>query len=197
MVDIVSQITNVDFSEMAVRIAYGLAGVSIPEELVRNGGPYAVPGFEKSRPAVKKMLNAMFFASNLDQWTTYTDDVQDDLHSGRYVLYHQDEVVPVQEMIERIMQEHLPIFDSFNRAPCIGHRLQNSESDIIVGSMLTLIRKHQVVSLPTHDCLWVAVGDVGIAQKVMLDTFKQTVGAEGKVVINDDLPIPSTDVEAL
>jgi hypothetical protein len=50
------------------------------------------------------------------------------------------------------------------------------ESEAIIGAMLTLMRDHQVPSLPVHDSLIVPVSKFEVAKGALIDNFREQTG---------------------
>lgn len=161
-------ITELDYGSMLPRLLYGKAWATLPANLDHD--PYAVPGFLRSRKAIKKLFGAMLFGENLSKWTKYPDGIEE--------LFHADERKPVQEVMRAIMEAHHHVRHLFGTR--IGHKLQYIESEILVDVLLELIRK-DVVALPIHDAVLVAQDEAERTKGVMLAVFRRYAGIEGRV----------------
>lgn len=82
------------------------------------------------------------------------------------------------------MVARIPIFDGWQKAikagdesrAIPGPRLAFEESEILIGSILTLMKEHQVPALPIHDALIVPRSARDVATTVMKSVFEGRVG---------------------
>lgn len=154
--------TELDYGQMGVRILYGLAGTPTP----LNGDLYAIPGFERDREGIKKVMSAMIFANRpLEQKP-----------KGTAKLFNPR--IPFADIRDAILRHHAPIAHLFHTG--IGHHAQFIESQIMVSVLLSL-RELGVVALPIHDAIIVGERHADVAETVMLDAFTTVVGQQGIV----------------
>ena len=60
------------------------------------------------------------------------------------------------------------------------------ESEAIIGAMLTLMRDHQIPSLPVHDSLIVPASKFHVAKGILIDRFRKQTGVTPKLDPEDD-----------
>lgn len=157
-------VTELDFSSMAPRILYGLSGQPVPE-----GDLYAIPGFERSRAAIKVVFNAMMFCTERLKNLPAFD-------AGKE--FHHEELKPVEEVLQAIEAKHPLLKPQFFTG--IGHRVQFIESEITLAVLLDLIKKG-IHALPVHDSFIVAREDVSVVREVMLRYHREIAKVEGLV----------------
>lgn len=146
---------------MSARILYGLIG-SLPP----HGDMYAIPGLEGHRKGIKRLFNAMLFA------TKRMNRFPKNTHS----LFPA--WMSVGEAMSAIRQHHQPLQPHFFTG--IGHQVQFIESEIMIDVLLSL-RDHKVTALPIHDAVLVPGTAEAIAKEVMLSAFYQKVRVGGSV----------------
>ena len=146
---------------------------------------------EIDRQVAKFWVNASFGNSRLiSKWTK---DMKADLQER---LVKKDlkpstfdpKSYPIKLVQERVLQRH-PLLH------CWGGKIRGrirdygdlmfTESEVIVGSMLTLMREHGVPSLPVHDSLIVPRSKRQLAQDVLRDRFKMETGMIPRLDYND------------
>ena len=57
------------------------------------------------------------------------------------------------------------------------------ESEVIISTMQELMLKHQVPSLPVHDCIIVRKSDQELRMKVLSKQFRKIVGIEPRLKV--------------
>lgn len=57
------------------------------------------------------------------------------------------------------------------------------ESEVIISTMQELMLKHQVPSLPVHDCIIVRESDKELAMRVLSEQFRKIVGIEPRLKV--------------
>lgn len=154
-------IVELDYRQMAPRLFYASKGMQPPDKDL-----YAVPGYEKHRDGIKKVMNSMFFA--VKPITQMPRGVRPTFDKKRHIL----------DVIEAITAYHPDIADLFHRG--LGHEAQFTESQIMVDILLAL-RDMDIVALPIHDAILVAMADGTDAREVMLEVFKARTGTDGYV----------------
>jgi hypothetical protein len=154
-----------DYSQMNPLIAYGLANAQSPSPDV-----YQVKGFEEAyRPGIKKLLNAMLFATK--PLTRMPAGLREFFPHG----------ISVATVTNAIAESNPGIRDLFFVG--IGHYVQFLESQILVKVLLSL-REKGIVALPIHDAVAVPASAVESVREVMIEHFRAATGLEVKV--NDE-----------
>jgi hypothetical protein len=160
-------VVSLDFSQCAIRIAYGHAGVPVPD-----GDLYEVGDLH--RAGVKKVMNALLHSSK--ELSRFPRETRPDFGDG----FRFDQV------LRFIASRHSPIKHLFGT----GFGMQGFfiESQVIVKSLLELMSKG-VTALPVHDCILVSRSAAPTAKEVMLRNFRVMTGAEGRVDTDQHRPI--------
>lgn len=154
-------VATLDYSQMNPRILYGLAEATPPEEDV-----YLLPGLEDYRSGVKKVMNAMLFATK--PITRMPKGVRKEF----------SEMVSVRKVMDKVIEAHPALGDHFFTG--IGHRMQFIESQIMVDLLLDF-RDKGIVALPVHDAVIVPGCSISEVKERMLSIFQEHTGAEGLV----------------
>ena len=155
------KVTTLDYAQMAPRILYGLTGEPLPME-----DAYLIPGLERHRDGVKKVLNAMLFADH--QLNRFPKETRQLFPS--YLRW--------SDVVGKIMDIHEPIKHSFFTG--IGHQLQFTESNIMVDVLLGL-KKQDVVGLPIHDAVIIPSSFTTQVTELMSSIFKAHTGLDSVV----------------
>lgn len=151
---------TLDYRQMGPTILYSLAGQPMEVE-----DAYALPGLERHRPGVKKVLSAVLFNKELGRFPPET----------RHLFPAR---VTFKEVLGKLSEAHAPVRSHFFTG--IGHRVMNMESNIIVGVLLRL-RDQGIVGLPVHDAVLVPQSKKHEAKTTMLDVFRTHTSMEGRV----------------
>jgi len=146
---------------MNPRILYGLSGAQPPED-----DAYAIPGYQRFRPGVKKVMNSMIFATK--RLTRMPKGVRKEFEDQHRV----------EQVMQAIEAAHPAIKDCFFRG--MGHEAQFIESQVLVEVLLSL-RDLGVHALPIHDSVVVGRSNKTRAKEVMLSCFLKVVGVQGLV----------------
>ena len=144
-----------------VRTVDGLAEATPPEEDV-----YLLPGLEDYRSGVKKVMNAMLFATK--PITRMPKGVRKEF----------SEVVSVRQVMGKVIEAHPALEHHFFTG--IGHHMQFIESQIMVDLLLEF-RDKGIVALPVHDAVIVPGCSISEVKERMLSIFQEHTGAEGLV----------------
>jgi hypothetical protein len=146
---------------------------------------------EVDRQVAKFWINASFGNSALiKKWTKeLKGDLQDrlvkkDLKPSRF----DPKLYPIKAVCEKVLQRH-PLLDRWGdkirgRVRDYGD-LMFTESEVIVGSMLILMREHGVPSMPVHDSLIVPRSRRKLAEDVLRDRFRMETGVIPRLDYND------------
>ncbi len=163
------QLVEVDYGQHAVRTLYGLAGLQPTFE-----DAYAIPGYEDSREAVKKVLNSMIWAeaplSRFPRSEGSDAPLKTQFPKG----------TKVEAVAEAIRRFHEPVAHLFHEDHGLG--IQYLESQTMVKVLLRLLDAG-ITALPYHDAILVAQEHQALAVEVMLTAFREATGAEGKIKI--------------
>ncbi|MER9231253.1 hypothetical protein NKI56_03945 [Mesorhizobium sp. M0622] len=155
------ELVELDYAQTAPRLVYARKQMRPPEKDL-----YRVPGYERERAGVKKVMNSMLFAQ------------KPITRMPRGVKKKFEERYRIGDVTEAIMAYHPDIADLFHVG--IGHEAQFTESQIMVDILLKLIDL-EIVALPIHDAILVASSNREKAKQVMLDVFRSHTGTEGVV----------------
>jgi hypothetical protein len=152
---------ELDYGQMNPRILYGLCGAQPPP-----GDLYLLPGLEEHRNGIKKVMNAMLFATK--RLTRMPKGVRAEFSKNH----------PVWRVMETIEEHNRVIKDRFFTG--IGHSVQFHESQIMVDVLLAL-RARGIVALPIHDGMMVPASKGDEVKDVMLSTFYRHTNVQGLV----------------
>lgn len=155
------RVVELDYGQLALRVMYGMAGVQPPPCDL-----YAIPGLEAYRKGVKTFFNAMLFRDG--PMIRKPRGTADDLPYG----------LPAAEIVRMVRDAHPAIADGFFKG--LGHDVQGTESDLMVGVVKDLGKKG-ITALPVHDAVVVAASAGEQARKVMSEAFYRATGVPGVV----------------
>lgn len=158
-------VVSLDYGQMAVRLAYSLAKAPITFE---DG--YLIPGWEKARDGIKKLINIM-----LNCEYSYELYIPASIKKA-YKIRRDWE----QRLFDDIRNYHAPIAHLFHKP--LGTRFMFLESEILVDVLLELNEKG-ITALPIHDCVLVKGSVAHEAKDIMLRVFREHTGVEGSIDI--------------
>ena len=78
--------------------------------------------------------------------------------------------------VETIILKHFPVMKEWPKQEVRWSNLMFLESEIIVGTMLELMRQHKAPSLPVHDCIIVRKSDRKLAESTLTKQFQLLTG---------------------
>lgn len=154
-------VRTLDYSQMALRIAYGVVGHDPPE-----GDGYVLPDLEEYRAAVKIVFNSMLSS---DRRLT---------RAPKGTREYLPRVVPFLFVLRRLEEHHAGLLPLFYTGA--GHRLQFIESQIMVQLLLRL-QDNGIAALPIHDAVIVAQSLVAKTRNIMERVFKEETGIDAIV----------------
>lgn len=157
------EVVELDYGQMNPRILYGLCGALPPES-----DAYAIPGYQRFRPGVKKVMNSMLFATK--RLTRMPKGVRKEF----------EEQHRVEQVMQAIEAAHPAIKDSFFKG--MGHEAQFIESQVMVDVLLAL-REQEIHALPIHDSVIVGKKNKDKAREIMLSCFLKVIGVPGLVEV--------------
>ncbi|WP_089271432.1 hypothetical protein [Humidesulfovibrio mexicanus] len=155
------EVVELDYGQMNPRILYGLCGAQ-----PLDCDAYDIPGYQRFRPGVKKVMNSMIFATK--RLTRMPKGVRKEF----------EEQHRVEQVMQAIEDAHPAIKDSFFKG--MGHEAQFIESQVMVEVLLTL-RELEIHALPIHDSVLVAKSNKDKVKEIMLSCFLKVVGVQGLV----------------
>ncbi len=135
-------------------------------------------------------MNASFGNSTLiSKWSKdLKDDLQDKLVKKGLTPAFDPKSYPIKVVREKVLQRH-PLLERWGdkirgRVRDYGD-LMFTESEVIMGSMLILMKEHGVASMPVHDSLIVPRHCMDVALKVLRDRFRVETGMLPRLDVND------------
>lgn len=144
-------VASLDYSAIAPRIAYALAGATPAMLDLYDLGD----DIQADRPTIKRVLNGMLCASS--------------------PIRRMDGVKEVKALTNRLEVLHAPLRPLFYAGT--WGRLQRIESDLMV-ALLGTLRDLGILGLPIHDCLIVPASKVHHVRPVMEELAKEKAGAD-------------------
>ena len=155
------QAVELDYGQLSPRLLYGLCGAQLP-----SGDLYVLPGLETHRSGIKKLMNAMMFATK--RLSRMPKGIRLELSE-----HHR-----VGHVMAAIEEAHAPIKGRFFTG--IGHAIQFLESQLLVALLLTL-RDKGIVALPIHDAVMIPASKKETVKGIMLSLFHEHTHVEGLV----------------
>ena len=156
-------IAELDFGQMATRLAYARAGVTPPA-----GDLYAIPLLnlvrEGTRDGVKAVMNAMLYSA--ERLTRFPPNSRKGLRGS------------FEGTEKAILLHHASIAHLFYKG--VGMELMFDESEILVKVLLECERRG-VVALPIHDAVLVARSTAEEVRRIMLEVFRAHTGLDAHV----------------
>ncbi|TKA93843.1 hypothetical protein FAZ78_25675, partial [Cereibacter changlensis] len=157
------EVVELDYGQIMPRLVYADVGRVPPMKDL-----YRIPGLEKHRAGVKKVMSSMLFVEKpLSRFPQGTRD-----------LFPRK--MRVENVTEAIMAAHPEIAGEFFTG--VGHRCQFRESQILV-EVLRILNANGITALPIHDAILVPASASTLAKRVMLYTFKRKTRIDGEVTI--------------
>lgn len=155
---------TLDYSQMAPRILYGMAGIKAPET-----DAYLLPGLDHCRAGVKKLFSALLFTQGpLERFPRGTREL---FPSG----------LAVAQVVEMLAQAHPSIAHLFHTG--IGHAVQFRESEVLIDVLLAL-QDEKITALPVHDAVIIPSSAITKTRTIMEDVFLNHTGTPA--LINEE-----------
>lgn len=164
-------VVEVDINASYLTILHALNGKTMPDK----DDVYDIDGLP--REVVKKWFTITMGSSGFQK--RWLSGNLDELRNAGV----RHEPWMTVKAVEKIVLEHFPIMEDWPKQKVRWSNLMFIESEVIVRTMLTLKRQHNVPSLPVHDCLIVKKTDQDLAITVLTEEFKSQVGIEPKLKI--------------
>jgi hypothetical protein len=184
------RVVEIDLSSSFLTIFYALCD----EQLDRNQDAYAdiLGSTALDRQVAKFWVNASFGNSRL--LTKWSEDLVEDLQeqlSKKGLSGFDKELYPMRKIREKVLERH-PLLARWGgeiRGRVRGYGdLMYTESEAIIGAMLTLMRDHQVPSLPVHDSLIVPASKFHVAKGALIQHFRMQTKVIPRLVDPEDDP---------
>jgi ribosomal protein L17 len=142
------------------------------------------------RQVAKFWINASFGNSTLIQkWSKdLKDDLQGKLIDKGLAPSFDPKSYPIRVVKENVLQRH-PLLERWGGK--IRGRVRDwgdlmfTESEVIIGSMLILMKEHGIPSMPVHDSLIVPSHRIAVALEVLRDRFRAETGMLPRLDVND------------
>jgi hypothetical protein len=164
-------IVEIDINASYLTILHALKGIAMPDE----EDMYAIGGLP--REVVKK-----WFSITLGSDAFHTRWVK-----GNVAELKEAEVAYKSWMtvkaVEKVVLEHFPLMRDWPKQEVRWSNLMFIESEVIISTMQELMLKHQVPSLPVHDCIIVRKSDQDLAMRVLSEQFKIIVGIKPRLKV--------------
>ncbi|MBI1212976.1 MAG: hypothetical protein GC190_16055 [Alphaproteobacteria bacterium] len=164
-------VVELDIRACSLTIAYALLG----EHLDVSADPYAIDalprGVAKSWVTMTLGHSAFHKRWSRDAVDSYLEGNPGADRSTLAKLH------PIQE-VQRLVLERHPVLCRYHESGITMLDLMFKDSEIMVNTVLRLIRQHQAPSLPVHDSLIVRLSDSERAHCTLREEFKRVVGTE-------------------
>lgn len=182
------RVIEIDISSSYLTIFYSLCDQQLDNTQDAYAGILGPTALD--RQVAKFWINASFGNSRLlTKWTEdLVDDLQDQLRK-KGISGFDKELYPMKTIKEKVLARH-PLLTRWGgelkgRVRGYGD-LMYTESEAVIGAMLTLMRDHQVPSLPVHDSLIVPWSKFNVAKRVLADQFLKKTGVVPKLDPEED-----------
>jgi len=149
-------VVSLDYSQLNPRTAYSIAGTKPAE-----GDAYTLPGLEDYRDGVKRVFNAMLFATKRLQKVP------------RGVRAELPKKVTIHDITSGLLAKHPGLLSVFHTGS--GHRLMWIESEIMVRVLLSL-EDRRVLGLPVFDAVVAKASEEQTVRQVMEECFHAITG---------------------
>jgi len=181
-------VVEIDLGSSYLSIFYAWNDLQLDTEIDAYEG---ILGSSKvDRHVAKFWINASFGNSTLiSKWSKdLKDDLQDKLVKKGLTPAFDPKSYPIKVVREKVLQRH-PLLERWGdkirgRVRDYGD-LMFTESEVIMGSMLILMKEHGVASMPVHDSLIVPRHCMDVALKVLRDRFRVETGMLPRLDVND------------
>ena len=164
-------IVEIDINASYLTILHALKGIAMPkaEDIYTIGG---LP-----REVVKKWITITLGADNFHpKWLKGNIREFQEIGAGY-------EASMTAKAVEKVVLEHFPLMRDWPKQEVRWSNLMFIESEVIISTMQELMLKHQVPSLPVHDCIIVRKSDQELGMSVLLDQFRKIVGIEPRLKV--------------
>jgi hypothetical protein len=182
------QVIEIDISSSYLTIFYALCGKQLDTAQDAYEGMLGPSPLD--RQVAKFWINASFGNSKpLSRWNK---DVVKSLKAqlaNKKLSGFDPKLYPMKTIKQKVLERH-PLLSRWGgvikgRVRDYGD-LMYAESEAIIGAMLTLMRDHQVPSLPVHDSLIVPSSKFIVAQVALVDHFRKQTGVVPRLDPEED-----------
>ncbi|MET4493255.1 hypothetical protein [Bradyrhizobium sp. LA7.1] len=182
------RVVEIDISSSYLTIFYALCD----QQLDSNEDAYAsiLGPTALDRHVAKFWINASFGNSKLlSKWSKDVKRALELQLAKKGLSGFDPKLYPMNRIKEKVLERH-PLLARWGgeirgRVRDYGD-LMYIESEAIIGAMLTLMREHQVPSLPVHDSLIVPVSKFKVAKEALIHHFRKQTGVVPRLDPEED-----------
>ena len=164
-------ITEIDINASYLTILHALKGIAMPDA----EDMYAIGGLP--REVVKK-----WFSITLGSDAFHTRWLKGNVGEFKEAGVAHKSWMTVKA-VEKVVLEHFPLMKDWPKQGVRWSNLMFIESEVVISTMQELMVKHQVPSLPVHDCIIVRKSDQELAMSVLSEQFMEIVGIKPRLKI--------------
>lgn len=182
------RVVEIDLSSSYLTIFYALCDQQLDTTQDAYAGILGPTALD--RHVAKFWINASFGNSNLlSRWSKALVQGLEAQLAKKGLSGFDAKNYPMKRIKEKVLERH-PLLARWGGE--IRGRVQNygdlmyRESEAIIGAMLTLMRDHQVPSLPVHDSLIVPVSKFKVAKEALIHHFRKQTGVVPRVEPEED-----------
>jgi hypothetical protein len=182
------RVVEIDISSSYLTIFYALCD----QQLDRTEDAYAgiLGPTALDRHIAKFWINASFGNTKLlSKWSKGVMQSLETQLNKKGLSGFDPRLYPMKRIKEKVLERH-PLLARWGgeirgRVRDYGD-LMYTESEAIIGAMLTLMRDHKVPSLPVHDSIIVPVSKFKVAKGVLIDNFRERTGVVPRLDPEED-----------
>ena len=182
-------VIEIDISSSYLTIFYALCD----QQLDTTQDAYAdiLGPTQLDRHVAKFWINASFGNSKLlSSWSKNVIQSLEAQLAKKELSGFERKHYPMKRIREKVLERH-PLLERWGgeiRGRVRGYGdLMYLESQAIIGAMLTLMRDHQVPSLPVHDSLVVPGSKFNLAKEALVHNFRKQTGVLPRLEPEEDL----------
>ena len=164
-------ITEIDINASYLTILHALKGIAMPDA----EDMYAIGGLP--REVVKK-----WFSITLGSDAFHTRWLKGNVGEFKEAGVAHKSWMTVKA-VEKVVLEHFPLMKDWPKQEVRWSDLMFIESEVVISTMQELMVKHQVPSLPVHDCIIVRKSDQELAMSVLSEQFMEIVGIKPRLKV--------------
>jgi hypothetical protein len=182
------RVVEIDISSSYLTIFYALCDQQLDSTEDAYAGILGSTALD--RHVAKFWINASF--GNTKLLSKWSKDVMEGLEAqlaNKRLSGFDPKLYPMKRIKEKVLGRH-PLLARWGGE--IKGRVRNYgdlmyiESESIIGAMLTLMRDHQVPSLPVHDSLIVPVSKFKVAKEALIHHFRKQTGVVPRLDPEED-----------
>lgn len=164
-------IVEIDINASYLTILHALRGAAMPDA----DDVYAIKGFP--REVVKKWFS-ITLGSDAFHTRWLKGNVAEIKETG--AAYNNSMTV---NAVQKAVLEHFPVMRDWPKQQVRWSDLMFIESEVIINTMLELMRRHEAPALPIHDCIIVRKSDQELAIRVLSEQFNKIVGIKPRLKV--------------